>query len=1802
MEKDNIDDSPQDLNAINNNKSKINKNEKKIKHKTNQNNDKAKIKETNEENKESNEENIDTIMKKLEGNGCVLNEEQNEENKESKEENIDTIKEKLEDNNNILKDEQNEKNKESNKENIDTIQKKLEDNNNILNEEQKIKEEDIKAEKIEVTEEKTPEKIIENKEENNITKEEDKKLVIKENEQEINEKEITNEIKEDSEKTGEKIDEKTDEEKNETIIKHIDYNNIYFIIKRINEKNLAFKLSKEDPEIIINNIKTIKIQNNNVEEIIEIINIKIESEKNSEEKLQILIINNETNNKDKNEELIISTNKDIKEFYNYIPFYNYNGQELLKTPLVEQFKIYIEFLKEIPNESNKFEKFIKSTIYYLKDNKYTFEFYISIFIEFHHQFYVEEILEIFDKNNIITNEQDIKEDIKDNIINLSNNPNDICIKDESRKAKLIEIFYEIILYYYIHFQFDKIECLLENKNYIYYENFIQYIPNCAKNKKQFSKEIILNLLSVSKSIIEVHNILLLVEKKIKNIHDILDIITEQQQKIYELNKKEKKKINLFEYAEINENDDMNLLLEKLEKLNKNKGLEFIQISNDIIKKYIDFNKAKLDNLYVLKNIINILPKNENLSTDINKNIHDLILQSDEKIRHDYFIKDENLRTLEMIKTFELSKLIDINEELNTKNNTNLEKIFLSNQSELYKIIMPKINNIKDIEKIYSLIDMKKQEIIDFLGEIFKNKINGIKDGDNIINDISNLISFCIEKNCKLEEKLIEVLKNHKNKSIFKKVISCLIKVKKDELILKCLKYLDKDLNLILEIINSEKDIMLDYFKKGKQKIDLSDAYFSDNNKNKLLDNLNSLKNNTLISYIIFHPTNFELIKNDEKILSFIIENIKREKDKEEWNNLIRENINILITNGKLKDSELLQLINLKKDIEIKKEYLSIDVFDGISIEALKDENCYKEFKESKLIEIFISDNEIFIKKIISLLNKIKMEEEFHDNIKKLLEEIISHYNKRKDYKSISKFILLASQEIKNEFVIKFVIKKTNSKFKNDFLKIYLKLEEKQGFPQKWRELFIKYLLDGDNIEKIVEVIKKCKNKKEIFSKIKNDLILKVENLESLIKIIEEKNNNYKLLDALKKYFKKEYEDVEYVKKSNEILNELKMQLNQINFCNYINSEKYIKNKKMLNFLYVDEKEKKEAKDNIEKKIQKYKSYKFFLNYIFFPLLIFIIIIPFLYSKIDFGFNNDNNSNLVEINWDIFNKSKELAQNESSKYPFEQILNIDFKENKDENIIKNNQQNDLNDTIIIGIDLGSINTGYSYTIKSINNDNEKIKINDEKKYPNEIEISRNEQKGLKYALKASVSLANYGLEELNNINFIKGIKNLMYLDKYNNDNLCYFYPNEFVNEINITNVFKEYLLMIKNDILKKFKEEKININKIKWILSVPQCWNEFEKQIIINSAIESGLSDISLIYESESAALSLYLDNSLPNDFIKRKKNIILIDIGGINTQLSIYELNKDYITEKIQIKNNIIKNTGFLNIVEKIINVLEETLGKKNIIKIKKEDPGSWIRIVKDIQKAIENTYKRDGIEIFDIYIPFSFQGKYEYKYESEKGIKKYIIKYDSYNLIFPAGLIGNFIYESINNILNNVTNIINEMKSNRIVINNIVVTGGFSKNRIFQNEIKNFFIENPHMHIYFLSSYDNAITKGEVYYGLNNTIIKNRFSTKTIGIKIDNKIQILLKKGENMKSNFNKTIFIKPTKGNKNLIQINVYTSNTNEILSENDFVGRLIIPLNNKNNDVIMVKIKYDVALTFKAYNKNNGEEIKTKFEYFK
>ena len=1489
-------------------------------------------------------------------------------------------------------------------------------------------------------------------------------------------------------------------------------------------------------------------------------------------------------------------------FKKYIEIHNNNIEKLFDLKeIINQFSSDFELKKKIneiihglilnSNENIRENYFIKDEIYFNDDYKKLRNI---------------DILRGFDLKKLININKKIKAENKSNLENIFGSKlNELYefirkIIQDINDINSLDNLFEKKDENFLNFKKQIIETLLfKTEKLLLKSGDIDFIINFyLTNNLKFPNVLMNKLLDNSTDMTQIQNILKLSDKKV-TFFEILN-----NKKIDDLYKKQKnKKIKLKECLKLETNEDINSFFEEIMNNEGNKLiLKFLEIPSDIFDKYIELNKDDVDKLCNLREIINHYYKDLKLKKDFNEVIHEQIITLNKNKEYNYFIKDdiyfkneyESKRTLDIFDGYDLDKLIELNNFLKKEQNNNLENIFSSQKEELYKTITSLIKCINGIKKLFSIIEKENQILNNYIGNSFKTLLNEENLDNNKINDIYNLVVFCIRNKLDLGNKLIEILKVYKDKNIFKNVVILLINSGNDILIQRSLDYLEDDLFLLLEIINSNKDVVINYLNKNHKKIEIKSSFIPKENENieKINKQLNSLVENQLISLIQFFPTNFTKIIEDKRILSFIIQNLHKQDKLNQWNLFIIKN---LISEGKFKGKDLLELINLEENNEIKKEFLTIDVFDKININDLNEENCLNEFKKSSLIQIFSPLYKELSEKIVNLLKN----KEISESIKYILEETIKQLNIKENLKPISAFTYLIFKNIQNQLIIDFIWEKIKNIFSDKLLDIYLNLEKEKELPSNCKNIFLDYLIGGNNIKNIMNLMEKSKSQKDILSKINPELIIKAETLDDLEKLIKEDNNSYKLLKGIKKFVKEYKEDINYIKPTNEILNKLKEQLDNINYWNYKNIGKFTENQDLMDILFLDEVKKHACKVKTKAMIKKYKSYNFNLILIILISVFMSFLMPKMFVYINYN-NEEIKYVLTDNNWNIFNISKELAQSEYVNYSFEIDLSTKIIESQNDHNYDKYKFNN----VIITIDFGSINTGYQYIINSKNNSNKYPKIENNEKSPNEIEISRINHNGLKYALKASVSLANYRYEEMNKINFIKGIKTLFNIMNSNySDNLCYIYPKDFIISMNITHVIKEYFLLIKNDILQKFKEERINTNAIEWIFSVPQSWNEFEKQIILNSAKDSGLSKISLIYESEAAALSIYTDKNIPDNLIKRKQTFILMDIGGINTQFSIYEINNDYIKEKIQIKNNLIENCGFLNIVEKIINVMEIIFGKKNINNIKKDDPGNWLKILKDIHKAIENTYRINGIEIFDIFIPFSYKGKYEYSFEHDNKIKKYEIKYDKYNLLFPAGLIGEFIHESSQKIINNINLIISELKSKRIGINNIVVTGGFSKNKILQSEIKNNFIGNNQMNIHYLTSYHTAISKGGIYYGFNKTIINSRFSQETIGIKAGNSIQTILEKDKSMNNDFSKTILIKPSINGQKIIQINIYASNKNKILNENDFVGRVIIYLNNgNNNDIIKVKIYYDIVLSFHAYEAKSGKEIKTKFEYFK
>lgn len=326
---------------------------------------------------------------------------------------------------------------------------------------------------------------------------------------------------------------------------------------------------------------------------------------------------------------------------------------------------------------------------------------------------------------------------------------------------------------------------------------------------------------------------------------------------------------------------------------------------------------------------------------------------------------------------------------------------------------------------------------------------------------------------------------------------------------------------------------------------------------------------------------------------------------------------------------------------------------------------------------------------------------------------------------------------------------------------------------------------------------------------------------------------------------------------------------------------------------------------------------------------------------------------------------------------------------------------------------------------------------------------------------------------------------------------------------------------------------------------------------------------------------------------------MLIDAGGYFIDISINEFLDKYGNIN-QILDSKTYYLGINKIIEDILKILEDLFGIAKINYIKKNNPGNWIRILKDINLAIENVYCVEGIEIYEINGQFKNDKGYSfYHYKN----KKYKIEYNEFSVILPGNLIGNIILNIINEIIFNIDEIIKELNIKKIKLKSIVIAGGFSENKIFQTEIENYFLKYK-INIEYLHSYQTAISKGSILYAIYNMGKEQiRRSLVTIGIKNIKKMEIILNKGDKIK-NILCTKYLKPISENQKFIQLNIY-STSEEILNKGDlekyFFGRLLLKINNKEDKIIQLTITYDIILNFYAFNNENGKEIETEFQYF-
>ena len=356
-----------------------------------------------------------------------------------------------------------------------------------------------------------------------------------------------------------------------------------------------------------------------------------------------------------------------------------------------------------------------------------------------------------------------------------------------------------------------------------------------------------------------------------------------------------------------------------------------------------------------------------------------------------------------------------------------------------------------------------------------------------------------------------------------------------------------------------------------------------------------------------------------------------------------------------------------------------------------------------------------------------------------------------------------------------------------------------------------------------------------------------------------------------------------------------------------------------------------------------------------------------------------------------------------------------------------------------------------------------------------------------------------------------------------------------------------------------------------------------------------MNNIKMIYETEAASLSIFDDKYVENKYKKMNNIFLLISIGASSISFSINKIEDKKGSIK-SIFSSIKNDIGSIYLTEEIINIFISLVGKEKIYEIKSNNPGAWIKFLEEINKSIENTESANGIEIFEITNIFEVIKNMEFKY----GNDEYHIKFKNYIIELPSRLIGNIILNNISKINIYLDDIFTILKSSKINLNSFIITGGLSRNKIIKNEI-NKYVTQKSISAQYMSSYQYAISKGCVIYGLNPEKILPRKSEITLGIYnfLNNRMEILIKKGDEIKNEINIIKYIKTHLENQDKIQIFIYLTDKDLIdfkdLKEHLF-GRYVIKIDKKDikYENIELIIKYDIYLIFSAIYYDTGEEI--------
>ena len=450
-----------------------------------------------------------------------------------------------------------------------------------------------------------------------------------------------------------------------------------------------------------------------------------------------------------------------------------------------------------------------------------------------------------------------------------------------------------------------------------------------------------------------------------------------------------------------------------------------------------------------------------------------------------------------------------------------------------------------------------------------------------------------------------------------------------------------------------------------------------------------------------------------------------------------------------------------------------------------------------------------------------------------------------------------------------------------------------------------------------------------------------------------------------------------------------------------------------------------------------------------------------------------------------------------------------------------------------------------------------------------------------------------------------------------------FPKKY--SIQLQTVIKEYLKKISNIALKTLNNKSTlnNFSKddIKWVVTVPAIWNEYGKQLMRECARNAGMKDISISLEPEAASLAMFDDPQIDDNLKKKDKIFMLVDAGGYTVDVTLNQIvDEDGNLRQLSPPSG--GSFGSMNVNMEIFKLFEEIFGKEKMETFQKNQFDKWIMLRNEIEekKIAACVYNSDNS-----YFRFEniFKDLYSYRYNLDS--KYGTIQCDNNYIYIPNSIIKQIIFNQVDKIINHIQILFN--KFNKIKIDQIIITGGFSNCNILKYKIINSFRQTV---ITQLNNPERSIVKGAALFGLKPNQIISRISPYTIGldsyfsqiegyecrnkIEIKNRIECryfntFIKKGDEVKNNFKIVKYYIPLEDQQEGMSfILYYSDNLNPVYIDEKGVKEIAsFDIEAKETNFprekreFKVEMEFSSCITVKATNVISGKEVSITANYY-